>query len=284
VKGQRFSALRRALGLLPPPIRRAGAGLWLDLQSLPGRLRDPGRRGDPWQSLHNVGPGDFQGSGDALIADLIAYAGLKASDQVLDVGCGVGRVALPLGRLLDASGGYLGFDVSRRAVEGCRKRFARIRPDFRFVWLDVRNRDYNAGGAIPEAEARFPCEDGAIDVAFAASVFSHVRMETIARYLAETARVLKPGGRFFFTAYALTPERREAIAHRQTRLDFQPWRDGSMVMDRRSPERAIAHDAEAIGVAIEAAGLQPFADWRRGDWSPGGEVGGWQDIWVVVKD
>ena len=278
-----FNAFRRAIGYLPPPVRRAAAGLWLDLASLPERLRDPSRRGDPWQSLHNIGPGDFQHSGANLMEELIAYAGLRPCDRVLDIGCGVGRVTLPLAGFLDASGGYVGFDVSRRAVEGCRKRFAGLRPDFQFVWLDVRNGDYNAAGAIAETEVHFPCGDGGIDLVFAASVFSHVRMETVARYLAEAARVLKPGGRFFFTAYALTPERREAAARRETRLDFLPWTRTSMVMDKRSPERAIAHDAEALEAAITAAGLRLPAPWRRGDWAPSGELGGWQDIWVVEK-
>ena len=283
VTAERLIRFRRALGYLPPPVRRAAAGFWLDLASLSARLRDPSRRGDPWQTVHNIGPGDFQRSGSSLMADLVAHAGLKPSDHVLDIGCGVGRVALPLADYLDAGGGYVGFDISRRAIAGCQKRFKPTRPDFAFVWLDARNGDYNAGGAIAETEARFPCADASVDVAFAASVFSHVRMGTIARYLGEAARVLKPGGRFWFTAYALTPERRAAMARGETRLALLPWKDGAMVMDPRSPERAIAHDAEAFTRAIEDAGLRLTAPWRAGDWAPGGVLGDWQDIWVVEK-
>ena len=279
----RFTRLRRAIGYLPPPIRRTASGLWLDLKSLPGRLRDPSRRADPWQSLHNVGPGDFQSSGAALMEDLITYGGLESGDQVLDIGCGVGRVALPLAGFLGASGGYIGFDVSRRAVNGCRRRFAHRRPDFAFVWLDLRNADYNAGGAVAETAARFPCDDASIDLAFAASVFSHVQMATVSHYLVEAARALKPGGRLVFTAYALTPARREAVERGLTRLPFLPWRDGSMVMDPRSPERAIAHDAQALSQAIQAAGLRLAAPWRAGDWAPEAELGGRQDIWVVER-
>ena len=280
----KFTAFRRAIGYLPPPVRRASAGLWLDLIGLPTRLRDPARRGDPWQSLHNVGPGDFQQSGAGLLRDLVEFGGLRRGDHVLDIGCGVGRVALPLADYLDQTGGYVGFDISRRAVAGCRKRFARRRPDFEFVWLDVYNGDYNAGGSVAETHARFPCADGAIDLAFAASVFSHVRMETVRRYLAEAARVLRPGGRFLFTAYALTPERRSAAARGETGLALLPWGEGSMVMDPRSPERAIAHDAEALTQAIEAAGLRLAGPWRAGAWAPGGGPGGWQDIWVAEKE
>jgi SAM-dependent methyltransferase len=281
----RLTTFRRILGYLPPPIRRTASGLWLDLASLPERLHNPSRRGDPWQTLHNIGPGDFQGSGAGLMGDLIYWGGLKPSDHVLDIGCGVGRATLALADHLDGTGGYIGFDISRRAVESCRKRFARLRPDFAFVWLDVRNGDYNAGGTIAETEARFPCDEGAIDLAFAASVFSHLRIETIRRYLAEAARTLKPGGRFFFTAYTLTAERRGCIERHGTRLAFLPWTDGSMVMDPRSPERAIAHDAEVLEAAVQGAGLRLAGPWRRGHWAPGAEfgVGGLQDIWVVEK-
>ena len=86
-----------------------------------------------------------------------------------------------------------------------------------------------------------------------------------------------------FTAYALTPARREAIQRHETRLTLIEWRDGSMVMDPRSPERAIAHDAQALMKAIETAGLRLAAPWVAGDWAPGAQTGGWQDIWVVER-
>jgi len=41
-------------------------------------------------------------------------------------------------------------------VDGLRRRFAALTPDFAFVWLDVRNGDYNeATGVIVETAARF---------------------------------------------------------------------------------------------------------------------------------
>jgi SAM-dependent methyltransferase len=274
--------IRRALSYLPPPLRRATTGLWLDLNSLPARLRDPLRRGDPWQTLHNIGAGDFRASGAVIMEELVAYAGLRSTDQVLDIGCGVGRVAMPLAAFL-TRGGYVGFDISRGPINGCRRRFAKLRPDFRFEYLDVRNGDYNAAGAIAETEVRFPCGDNCIDLAFATSVFSHVQIETIRRYLAEAHRVLKPGGRFAFTVYALTEGRRKAITEGGARLPFVDWGDGAMVIDPRSPERAIAHDAEALRAAVEAAGLQCRLPWYTGSWVAGASLPGWQDMWVVVK-
>ena len=280
---QQINFIRRMLSFLPPPLRRATTGLWLDLGNLPERLRDPIRRADPWQTIHNVGAGDFRMSGKIIMDDLIAFGGLAPDDHVLDIGCGVGRVAMPLAAFLNPAGGYVGFDISPGPIKGCRRRFAQLRPDFRFEWLDVRNGDYNASGSIAETEVRFPCEDASIDLAFATSVFSHVRIETISRYLAEAARVLRPGGRIVFTAYALTPERRAEIEAALTREPFVPWQGSAMVVDPRSPERAIAHDADDLDAAIAAAGLRRDAPWRTGIWAPRSELIGWQDLWVAQK-
>ena len=50
----------------------------------------------------------------------------------------------------------------------------------------------------------FPCEDASIDTALAASVFTHIDLNTAKRYLRETKRVLKIGGRAIFSIFALT--------------------------------------------------------------------------------
>ena len=286
------AALRRLAGVLPPPLRRAASGLMVDVQSLPARLSDPERRRDPWAVLHNVGGGDYRAVGRALLAELIEHGGLRPGDRVLDIGCGAGRVALPLAAYLDSRGAdepaYVGFDVSHSAIRHCARTIGAGRRDFRFVHADIANHDYNAAGAIAEADYRFPVETGWADVVFATSVFSHLRIESIAHYVAEAARVLAPGGRFVFTAYALTPERREAIAAGRAALPFQAWRDGAvgtqaaMVMDPRSPERAIAHDEAALVQATHRAGLILAKPWRRGGWAPGATYGGFQDLFVAI--
>lgn len=280
----RLDHLRRMLShYLPPGLRRAGAGLLLDLKSLPGRFVDPLRRGDPWQVAHNVGAGDFRAIGDNLLGVLIAHADLGPDDRVLDIGCGAGRVARPLADHLSAAGGYLGFDVSRRAVAGCRRRFAAARPDFAFHHADVRNADYNPRGALEETAYVFPCAEATIDLAFATSVFTHMRLASVRHYLAEAARVLKPGGRLAFTAYLIDDDSRRALADGRAGMRFAPWRDGSWVLDPAHPERAIAHDAAHIAAAVADAGLDSAGAALRGSWRPPATYDGWQDLWLAVK-
>jgi SAM-dependent methyltransferase len=270
-------------GLLPPAARRTAAGMWLDAKSLPARARDPARRSEPWQTLHNVGGGDFAKAGQENLELLRAHAGLTPASDVLDIGCGTGRMAWPLTTYLEPQARYLGFDVSPRAVALCRKRFAAARPDFAFVEADVANTEYRAGGAASEDSYRFPVEDGGFDVAFATSVFSHMTLPAIRRYLSETARALRPGGRFLFTGYALTAERMEGLARGEGRVAFKPWRDEAMVLDPRSPERAIAHPLPRFLQAITDSEMTLDQPVRMGVWLGPSDYPGGQDLFVARK-
>jgi SAM-dependent methyltransferase len=276
-----MSRLRAAIAdRLPAGLRRAAAGFLLDLQSLPARLRDPERRGDPWQTLHNVGAGDFRAVGDDLLRVLIDHAGLARDERVLDIGCGAGRVARPLADFLSARGSYVGFDVSHAAIAGCARRFAG-RPNLHFVHADVRNPEYNPRGHVDEAAYAFPCADRSIDLAFATSVFTHMRLAPIRHYLREAARVLAPDGRFAFTAYLIDEPTRAQIAAGDAGMAFVPWQDASWTTDPGHPERAIAHDARALAEAVAAAGLVPVGPPLRGAWRPPATYHGWQDLWLV---
>ncbi|NQE62295.1 class I SAM-dependent methyltransferase [Caulobacter sp. RHG1] len=277
------TTLKWATSLLPPVLRRTASGAYLDLKSLPDRIRDPSRWREPWQVVHNVGGGDFEKAGQQNLGFLIEHAGLTPAMCVLDIGCGTGRMAAPLLDYLEPGAGYVGFDVSRAAVSACRKRFGARRDDFRFIHVDVRNGEYRAAGAIEETALAFPANDGEIDVALATSVFSHMRLESIRHYLDETCRVLKPGGRFMFTAFALTADRVAAIAEGQAALAFQPWEGGAMVVDPRSPERAIAHPLEALEAAVREAGFSLPAGAIFGGWLPPTQYAGGQDLFVALK-
>ncbi len=268
--------VRTLAGFAPYGVRRSVAGAIVDLKSLPGRLSDRSRWAEPWSFVHNVGNGDFQAIGVMLLDNLKDHAGLKADDQVLDIGCGNGRVAAQLAPLLRGAGGYMGFDISRAGIAACRRRYSG-EPHMLFAHLDVWNGEYNQRGRIADVDTVFPAEDGSIDLAFATSVFTHMRMPAARRYLAETTRVLKPGGRFAFTAFVLEPGR-EASAD----FAFKPFDETSAAVDVRYPERAIGHRRTSLEAATAAAGLIVARFWR-GNWTAGGGYNGGQDLYLAVK-
>jgi len=270
---------RRIYHALPARFWHSVDGFRRDLKSLPARLSDPERRKEPWETIHHVGS-HYSSTGQHAVDLLRAHAELGPDDHVLDIGCGNGRVTRPLVEALSPRGGYIGFDVSRAAIRYCRRRFGTERPDFEFHHIDIYNGVYNPGGVVAETQTRFPCADGAITLAFANSVFTHLPLETIRRYLEETRRVLAPGGRAAFTAFVLTPEVRDWIATGQSSIPLKPWRDGAMTVDPHWPENAVAYDETVLREAIEAAGLT-LDRVLVGDWRPARTYAGNQDMLIV---
>lgn len=130
---------------------------------------------------------------------LRAYGDLGDRSRVLEIGCGLGRVAFPLRYVLLDGGSYDGFEIAREKVAWLQESFEPAHPNFRFRWADVHNAYYNPGGAVEASDFEFPYPDRSFDVVFAASVFTHMLPGSLRRYVAEAARVLAPGGRCVFS-------------------------------------------------------------------------------------
>jgi SAM-dependent methyltransferase len=121
--------------------------------------------------------------------------------SLLDLGCGAGRLAYGLIAIDAPIARYEGVDVMAPPIDWCN---ATIRPAnhaYRFRTTDVYNARYNPVGAHPAAAVTLPFEDGAFDVAYAYSVFSHMLTGDVRAYLAEFARVLSPDGVAVITAF-----------------------------------------------------------------------------------
>jgi ubiquinone/menaquinone biosynthesis C-methylase UbiE len=131
------------------------------------------------QILNNRNPEEFEAAGRrdaARIGQLI-----EPTDTVLDLGCGIGRVAryvAPLCREIWA------VDASATMLDYARKRLADL-PNVRFV--------QGAGASLPDV----PSES--IDVAYSMLTLQHVEREHAFLLLRELRRILKPDGRAFLT-------------------------------------------------------------------------------------
>jgi SAM-dependent methyltransferase len=235
----------------------------------------------PPEDLWDVGGGDFHEVGVDFLRHFINVGGLRASDAVIDMGCGVGRMAVPLAYYLDASGSYAGFDISREAIDWCRENVAPLHPNFEFTAADLFNKRYNPEGKTKAADFRFPYEDDSFSFAIATSLFTHLLPEDMRHYLAEAARVVRPGGTLFLTFYLLDPEIEDRKALWPPSLSFEHALDGCRVNNEEIPEAVVAFAVEDVEAACAAAGLEIQKPIHYGSWSGAEDALRWQDILLI---
>jgi SAM-dependent methyltransferase len=224
--------------------------------------------------------GSFARSGERDLRFLIEEAGLLPHERVLDVGCGLGRLALPLKRYLDEDGRYEGFDVREEAIRWAQRRVGRGDGRFRFRHMDVFNGSYNPSGSIRPSDLRFPYRDGAFDLVVLFSVFTHIVADDLRHYLAEIARVLAPGGRCMATIRLM--ERPETVKTPHATYEFRHDFGEFLAAHPTVPERSVAYREAVVREAYAAAGLEVSSIHYRGR-QPVVKASGWQDAVIAVR-
>jgi len=130
-------------------------------------------------------PGAFDRAGEQARVELVSR-GLRPEHRVLDVGSGIGNLALALTGYLH--GGFDGIEIHPEAVQWCQKTITPRFPSFRFHRADVSSRAYNPGGAVPANQFRFPFANGVFDYILLASVFTHMLPADVESYVQEMDR------------------------------------------------------------------------------------------------
>lgn len=239
-----------------------------------------GRR-DPLTPPHRlwfVGGGDFRTAGEDFREFFIGLGALPEND-ILDVGSGVGRVAVGLTGWLN--GRYEGIDVIWRGIEWCQEAITPRYPNFHFQVADLYNRHYNPEGRFSASDYRFPFEDRSFDWVVLNSVFTHMLPADRDNYISEIARVLRPGGRCFATFFLLNDEARRSLQDGRGKLNFRFGRSGYWTNNPRRPEAAVAYEEAEVCQEFERSGLHVTAV-RYGAWSGREDGTGDQDFLVAA--
>jgi SAM-dependent methyltransferase len=236
----------------------------------------------PRRMVRNIG-GSFAGVGNAFLRHFIDLGGLQPRENVLDVGCGVGRMALPLTRYLADDGSYDGFDIDAREIAWCSEHITARYPNFRFKAANIYSKRYNPKGACTDAEFRFPYADGSFDFLFMTSVFTHILQPGMENYLSEVSRVLRGRGRCLITYFLLNDESMRLMQAGRSSLDFKHGRGTYRLVDENVPEEAVAYDEGFVGSAYRANGLTILEPVRYGNWCERTETFDHQDIVVAQK-
>jgi SAM-dependent methyltransferase len=209
----------------------------------------------------------FARSGEETLGEIITLCGLASNAQVLDVGCGCGRVARALARHLSSDGRYEGIDAAPFLIDWCKQQLEPLLPNFHFSFVDVRTPDRNPKGAIAPTAFRFPFASETFDLGIVSSVFTHMLPNEIANYVAELSRVLKPGGSCFVSVFLFDSEAELAVAEGATIFDFRHPIGPCLTFEPEHPEEGIACRKEWLLELFERSGFRvdvvQAGNWRR---------------------
>lgn len=134
----------------------------------------------------------FRGQGRELRQRTATLARLRPGEQVLDVGCGTGTLAMEVQRLVGRAGRVAGVDPSPEQIARARAKATRRHVPIAFQI-----------GVIEQLA--FP--DQTFDVVFSTLMMHHLPADVKRQGLAEIARVLKPGGRLVIADFTHKQER-----------------------------------------------------------------------------
>lgn len=127
----------------------------------------------------------------------VAFARIQPGEQVLDVGCGTGTLAIEVQQRIGKAGRVAGIDPGTQQIARARSKAAR-----RHLPIDFQT------GVIEQ----IPFPDQAFDVVLSTLMMHHLPAGLKRQGLAEIARVLKPGGRLIIADFKRKQERQGRAA------------------------------------------------------------------------
>lgn len=217
------------------------------------------------------------------------YTPLEPNDFVLEVGCGVGRDAISLTKILSDKGRYVGIDIIKPSIDWCKQNITKKHRNFAFHYYDVKSQIHNSSGTMSTTGIRLPAKDSSVDRIFLHSVFTHMFEKDIVHYLNEFARVLKPDG-LVLTSFFIIDEpalqslrKGKSRGHRHALSFNYKLGRGCYINDQQFPEGAVGYTPRKIRSMLKKTKFGIHGQFaHRGSWS-GVKGSNGQDILVLEK-
>lgn len=246
--------LRRIFYALPPAWRFFVRRIFYLPTDLFRPQRSPNGLLIPPKGLIYTGSGDFLRQGQIWLEHFVEKGQLAHHHHVLDIGSGIGRIAIPLTTYLQPEARYEGFDVVKMGVDWCQKHISTTYPNFNFQYIPIDNDLYRSAG-LQADQFRFPYGEEQFDFVILTSVFTHMLPAEVENYLAEIQRVLKPGGRCMATFF-IWNEEAARLSPSNPKFQF-PYDHGHYrLMDQKVKSANVAFTESFLTHYLQQIGLQ----------------------------
>lgn len=237
----------------------------------------------PPKGLIFTGSGNYIEIGNQFFRYFKKYGDLKPEDSILDIGSGIGRMAIPFTGFLSKKGRYEGFDIVKKGVDWCNENIKKKHPNFNFKLIPLKNDLYNLSTQEAASDLKFPYENETFDFVFLTSVFTHMMPDDLENYVKEIHRVLKKDKKCLATFFILDDESENAmLVNKQKNF---PHKFGNYsLMDKSVKEANVGFQKKYILDLFARNGFD-VTDFFRGNWSGvrPGILNEHQDILIIKK-
>jgi len=190
--------------------------------------------------------------------ELLYYTSLAPTHRVLDYGCGVGRLAIPLSAYLDGDkGSYCGVDTNAGCISRNAKAFSRYQ-NFKFEHTNIYSKRYNRQGGRMKELRKLDLGDQ-FDLAVLFSVFTHVLPNDCDYLLKFLKSRLLTSGEVFCSWFLINDETQKAIDAGQSGRNFEHHHGAARIENPEVPEAAVAYNEQDVLDRFKKAG---FSDVR----------------------
>lgn len=273
--------------IIPPGVKKALKYVFYSIQDGIMFITGKRRKEYPPKRLNFVGSSEFKKIGDEFLNYFKKHGKITSKDTVLDIGSGIGRMAIPLTHFLDPElGEYYGFDIDKRGIAWCVKNITPRYSHFHFDYVDIYNKYYNKKGKIRADKFTFPYEDEQFDFIFATSVFTHMLPEQIKRYLKEIKRVLKNDGKIFLTFFSIDDVAKQNMKKGNSYCDFSfthETENNCLYSHKDMPEAETGYIEQWIIKQLQYMGMDDHLKIYHGSWSGREDSYSYQDIICAQK-
>ena len=236
------------------------------------------------------GPASFSEISAGHISNLKKHVGLEPHFTIIELGCGIGRDAIPLTDILsaDKGGKYIGIDIIRPSIDWCIESIQAKHHNFIFYHMDIRDKLHNPNGLVEAKTSHLPVPDHHVDRVILQSVFTHMLPEEARHYLNQIKRIMKPNAIAYITIFLY--DESILIKARETNLTQFDLRfeheivAGCRVNNLDYPTGAVAYTRESIDEMLSECGLVHLRPPLKGAWSgfhPEPDDG--QDVLIICR-